>query len=79
VKPTFVLLALGSAWLTSCTTLQNRRDLYSPQVVEGPYTRLLAERRWVVAPDASAGLPEQSEEPGSSFKGVDRAQATAQK
>jgi hypothetical protein len=25
----------------SCTTLENRRDLYSPQKVEGPYTRML--------------------------------------
>jgi len=27
--------------LTGCTTVENRRDLYSPQIVEGPYTRLL--------------------------------------
>ena len=29
------------AVLTSCTTLENRRDLYSPQKVWGPYTRML--------------------------------------
>jgi len=29
------------AALTSCTTLENRRDLYSPQKVNGPYTRML--------------------------------------
>lgn len=29
--------------LVSCTTLENRRDLYSPQKVDGPYTRMLRE------------------------------------
>lgn len=29
--------------LVSCTTLENRRDLYSPQTVDGPYTRMLRE------------------------------------
>ncbi len=35
--------AVGAIFLTSCvkTTLENRRDLYSPQVVNGPYTRML--------------------------------------
>jgi hypothetical protein len=27
--------------LIGCTTVENRRDLYFPQVVEGPYTRIL--------------------------------------
>jgi len=27
--------------LISCTTLENRRDLYFPQTVLGPYTRML--------------------------------------
>jgi len=27
--------------LTSCTTLENRRDMYNPQEVNGPYTRML--------------------------------------
>lgn len=37
------LLPLGIFILAfaSCTTLENRRDLYSPQKVEGPYTRML--------------------------------------
>jgi hypothetical protein len=39
-------LAAGFAFLMAlslmgCTTVENRRDLYSPQVVEGPYTRML--------------------------------------
>ena len=40
-----LLSFLGVSLLCSCTTVQNRRDLYSPQKVNGPYTRLLAERR----------------------------------
>lgn len=27
--------------LSGCTTIENRRDLYFPQKVEGPYTRML--------------------------------------
>ena len=27
--------------LASCTTLENRRDMYNPQTVNGPYTRML--------------------------------------
>jgi hypothetical protein len=30
--------------LFGCTTIQNRRDLYFPQTVEGPYTRMLHHR-----------------------------------
>jgi len=39
VKAAFLLL--GVVFLASCTTLENRRDLYSPQKVNGPYTRML--------------------------------------
>ena len=44
MKPALYLLgAVGALALTSCvhTTLENRRDLYSPQPVNGPYTRML--------------------------------------
>lgn len=51
---TFQLLALflTFALLTGCTTLANRRDLYFPQTVEGPYTRML--RDGIPQPDAQA-------------------------
>ncbi|MDX2080642.1 MAG: hypothetical protein SFU53_07645 [Terrimicrobiaceae bacterium] len=41
MKFSLLLLALGAVSLTSCTTLENRRDLYNPQKVYGPYTRML--------------------------------------
>ncbi|MBE2202878.1 MAG: hypothetical protein IAE94_00855 [Chthoniobacterales bacterium] len=41
MKPSLVLLVLPVLWLTSCTTLENRRDMYNPQKVNGPYTRML--------------------------------------
>lgn len=42
MKPLAILLCCGAAaTLTACTTLENRRDLYSPQEVNGPYTRML--------------------------------------
>lgn len=46
VKCAHLLLAFAALCLCSCTTLQNRRDLYTEQKVNGPYTRLLKERRW---------------------------------
>ena len=41
VKSTLLLLAASAVLLTSCTTLENRRDMYLPQTVNGPYTRML--------------------------------------
>ncbi len=44
--PPNIPVGIGIAFLmalffTGCTTVENRRDLYFPQVVEGPYTRML--------------------------------------
>lgn len=36
-----VIAFLMALSLIGCTTVENRRDLYFPQVVEGPYTRML--------------------------------------
>ena len=41
MKPSLVLFALAALLLASCTTLENRRDMYNPQVVNGPYTRMM--------------------------------------
>ncbi|MEO6054742.1 MAG: hypothetical protein ABIP97_12080 [Chthoniobacterales bacterium] len=41
MKPSLIAIVLLTAGLCSCTTLSNRRDMYSPQVVRGPYTRML--------------------------------------
>ena len=47
-KMKYALLAsiLAILLLSGCTTIQNRRDLYSPQPVEGPYTRMLKDGSW---------------------------------
>lgn len=37
----FGVILVGSIFGVGCTTLENRRDLYSPQRVDGPYTRML--------------------------------------
>lgn len=37
----FAGAALAVVTMSSCTTLENRRDLYFPQTVNGPYTRML--------------------------------------
>ena len=45
VKPPLPVIvgAAGALLLTSCTTLENRADLYSPRnyFANGPYTRML--------------------------------------
>lgn len=46
VKPFPILVIAVALLTTSCTTLQNRRYLWEPQKVEGPYTRMLAEKPW---------------------------------
>jgi hypothetical protein len=47
VVKSFPILAIAVALLTtSCTTLENRRYLWEYQKVEGPYTRMLAEKAW---------------------------------
>ena len=46
MKPALVVFSLALPLLASCTTLQNRRDLYSPQPVNGPYTRMLKDGSW---------------------------------
>lgn len=38
-----LVLPVAVLSLTSCTTLENRRDMYSPQQVNGPYTRMARE------------------------------------
>ncbi|MFM8717419.1 MAG: hypothetical protein ACKOHM_00175 [Spartobacteria bacterium] len=46
MKPALVAALLTLPLFASCTTLQNRRDLYSPQPVDGPYTRMLKDGSW---------------------------------
>ncbi|MEO8204684.1 MAG: hypothetical protein ABI615_00790 [Chthoniobacterales bacterium] len=41
MKPPLIAMTLLLAGLCSCTTLSNRRDMYSPQTVMGPYTRMV--------------------------------------
>jgi ABC-type uncharacterized transport system auxiliary subunit len=41
MKVSLITIALLALALCSCTTLANRRDLYSPQTVMGPYTQML--------------------------------------
>jgi len=41
VKVSLFALAGSLVLLSACTTLENRRDMYFPQKVNGPYTRML--------------------------------------
>jgi hypothetical protein len=50
--------------LVGCTTLANRRDLYFPETVEGPYTRML--REGIPAPETDSSAVQGS----SDFKNV---------
>lgn len=46
MKPALLVAALAVLILASCTTIQNRRDFFSPQPVDGPYTRMLRDGSW---------------------------------
>jgi len=65
MKPVLLVPILVFPLLASCTTLQNRRDLYFPQAVDGPYTRMLKDGSWRKKPVADStvstdGLPDSS-------------------
>jgi len=65
VKHALILaLSVSAVCLTACTTLENRRDMYAPQKVDGPYTRML--REGIPSPDPTP-VPVQG---GSDFKSV---------
>jgi hypothetical protein len=57
MKLTSLLLAaalLGVTFIaTGCTTLANRRDMYFPQRVDGPYTQML--RKGIPKPATTSG------------------------
>lgn len=40
--------------MTACTTLENRRDMYYPQKVNGPYTRML--KQGIPKPEPVGGV-----------------------
>lgn len=46
MKSVLLVPVLAFPLLSSCTTIQNRRDLYFPQTVEGPYIRMLKDGSW---------------------------------
>jgi hypothetical protein len=54
-----VLLCL----LSGCTTIRNRRDLYTPQQVDGPYTRML--RHGLKGPNSPATVTAVPQQGGS--------------
>lgn len=60
MKPALVAASLVLPLLASCTTLQNRRDLYSPQPVNGPYTRMLKDGSWRKQKPEPAKAPESA-------------------
>jgi hypothetical protein len=57
--PTALFCCVAITILTGCTTIQNRRDLYFPQTVQGPYTRMIHHRLSVPSP-TPAKLPKSS-------------------
>jgi len=68
MKPALIVATLALSLLTSCTTIQNRRDLYSPQTVEGPYTRMLKDGSWRKQKPAEAQEAPSSQADGSSSR-----------
>ena len=68
MKPALIVATLALSLLNSCTTIQNRRDLYSPQTVEGPYTRMLKDGSWRKQKSAEAEVAPSSQADGSSSR-----------
>lgn len=68
MKPAFAALSLSLVVLASCTTIQNRRDLYFPQTVNGPYTRMLKDGSWRKNKSADDSKSSQSVTSGSSSR-----------
>ena len=68
MKPALVALSLSLMVLASCTTIQNRRDLYFPQNVNGPYTRMLKDGSWRKNKSADDNKSSQSVTTGSSSR-----------
>jgi hypothetical protein len=64
VKPVLALPLIVTLLLCSCTTLQNRRYLWEPETINGPYTRMLKEKTW----QQSTKVEQQTEVVGSSEK-----------
>jgi hypothetical protein len=68
MKPALATLSLSLVVLASCTTIQNRRDLYFPQTVNGPYTRMLKDGSWRKNKSADDNKSSQSLTSGSSSR-----------
>ena len=68
MKPALIVSALALPLLASCTTIQNRRDLFFPQTVEGPYTRMLKDRSWLKKKPSATSLAPESQPDGSSSR-----------
>jgi hypothetical protein len=59
VKISLSVLALAVLALSACTTLENRRDMYFPQKVNGPYTRMLKDG--IPKPEPVGGVAPKSD------------------
>ena len=68
MKPALIVATLALSLLTSCTTIQNRRDLYSPQPVNGPYTRMLKDGSWRQQNQNDGKVAPESQVDGSSSR-----------
>jgi hypothetical protein len=63
--PLLAAAVLATTLFSGCTTLANRRDMYFPQRVDGPYTRML--RDGIPKPAATSG---EAPAGSSDFKNV---------
>jgi hypothetical protein len=68
MKSALIIATLAFSLLISCTTIQNRRDLYSRQPVNGPYTRMLKDGSWRSQNQADAQGAPESQSAGSSSR-----------
>lgn len=67
-----LILAAGTVFLAACSNLANRRALYEPQPVDGPYTRMIRSGSWKLdQPTTLGGLAPETRAVGDGKMVVD--------
>ncbi len=67
-----LILAACTFFLAACSNLANRRALYEPQPVDGPYTRMIRSGSWKLdQPTTTGGLTPETRAGGDGKMVVD--------
>lgn len=65
-----LILAACTVGFAGCSNLANRRSLYEPQPVNGPYTRMIRSGSWKLDQKAAEGASNRETRAGADGKTV---------